>query len=792
MSTLQRVRIWTLLGLLAVAWCSIGFAEEKGLSKYKIDFGIDSACFPGFTPVGKKIYSPEKVYGWKVDDVSLRYDNGVPDILCTDYVVLRQGEFIVDLPNGNYLITLWMGSLRPSVSPPLSSIPHSSYWVKAEGEKKIEVKCDSSNFFKEFYYRNVDNDYQGEDIWEKYIASKYGPHNFKVKVADGQLNLEFQAITPSAVLYSKLARFTYYVPDDALTINGLLIYPEEKGKEWKEELEGIEEKRRTAFYENFLPPEKKLTSEPDIKDEKNYILFSTHYMKRIYPDTIPLSEEIDKELSAFATPGEYEPVSFGVYPLEELKDVKVEVTDLSCKDQIIKKENINIRLVRYVAKPSDFGDFGLKPSPILIEPKYLYQIISPLNIKKGFTRSFQLTIKIPDESKPGIYQGEIIFKSKNAPSSSLPLKLRVLPFKLAVPSIPIVAQRSAWELECPYLLFPDLEEEYWRQVEMMYRDIKEHSLTSVQINMGDTVKWDLKQEKITFDPYYLERCLSLYKKVNLPSEEVEIEMFGAFFPPSYGNLYLVYEKEIISLLRQIKEKVEKKGLKPIFLLVGEATNYKAEGLKYTEELYRMLQEKAPDIKTGSVLTSLPWDARDIILAPYLNRIGLHTAPESYPLPELVKKIREKNSYFLYNAGHFRLSWGFYLWATGAIGRSQEFYQMATGDPYNFFDGRYPDDMIACVLPGPDGPIPLLSYEEIREGVDDYRYVLTLENLIKEAKNKGRIKESIVAENTLKKVRDQINPDLDYYTETNLPEGRFYDNFRWQIAAEIIKLEEGLR
>lgn len=767
----------------------------------KFDFGIDKFCAPGFIPVSSKsIYSREKGYGWINSTGLLDFLEKKTDDLCRDFTYFYKGqpEFKANLPNGEYLITLWMGSIEHlyTINPPkCSTICRGSYSVMAEDEKKVNVKIDSANFLtEEFYYKNLHSDYQkGDDVWKKYIASRYGPHIFKANVIDGQLNLKFTFSIPSISLWNKLAKSKWMGAGDILPINGLLIYPAENEQEWRKEMARIAEERREAFYRSFPMPEKTEVSKPAVKDKKGYLLFSSHYMKRIYPDTIPLTEEINKELRTFATPGEYEPISFGVYPLKNLEDVKVEVSNLKYGEEIIGKENINLRLVRYKERPSKGRSmFGSSPGPILIKPSYLYKIISPLNIGEGFTRSFQLTIKIPLKSKPGIYQGKISFKPQNAPASSLPLKLRVLPFKLATPSIPIILQMTQWKYDCPYVFFPDLEEEYWNRVETRYQDIKEHGLTSIQIFlMRDVdVKWDLANKRATFNPYYLKRCLSLYKKVGLPCREVSINIETAL--RQVEKRYLDYEEGIISLMEEIKKEVEKEGLKPIFLLVNEPMA--GGGSKKVTRLlkfHRMLKEKAPQFK----LMCLIWScSEDVIMGTYSDFIGLHAAPEYCCPPALAKLIRKKGNYLLYNATYTRLAWGFYPWASGANGRIQEFYHWFNGDPYNFFDGMHPDDNSSCILPSPDGPVPFLCYEEIREGIDDWRYVLTLEALIKEARSKGEIKRAKDAENILEEVKNQINPDLYYYTKKikKFPEGQFHDTLRWYIAAEIIKLKEVLK
>ena len=57
----------------------------------------------------------------------------------------------------------------------------------------------------------------------------------------------------------------------------------------------------------------------------DYALYIRSYLEHILPDTVPEAHEITTTISTFATPGEYEPLSFAIYAQRPLTDVVVTV-----------------------------------------------------------------------------------------------------------------------------------------------------------------------------------------------------------------------------------------------------------------------------------------------------------------------------------------------------------------------------------------------------------------------------------------------------------------------------------
>ncbi len=80
--------------------------------------------------------------------------------------------------------------------------------------------------------------------------------------------------------------------------------------------------------------------------KRGYMLFTRPITEPVHTNTHPLpSERLTDKLSAFATPGEWEPVTLSIYPLRELKNFRLQVSELVSPDgNKITSSQITVRL----------------------------------------------------------------------------------------------------------------------------------------------------------------------------------------------------------------------------------------------------------------------------------------------------------------------------------------------------------------------------------------------------------------------------------------------------------------
>src|SRR5439155_14579271 len=77
---------------------------------------------------------------------------------------------------------------------------------------------------------------------------------------------------------------------------------------------------------------------------RGFVIYSRHYLECIYPQTRPRPAEMNPELRLSASPGEYEPCNFIIYPLRDLAGARVTVSHLGP----VPARSIDVRHVRYM------------------------------------------------------------------------------------------------------------------------------------------------------------------------------------------------------------------------------------------------------------------------------------------------------------------------------------------------------------------------------------------------------------------------------------------------------------
>jgi len=100
------------------------------------------------------------------------------------------------------------------------------------------------------------------------------------------------------------------------------------------------------FTEVFHEPEGPVPTPTAEQQEAGYILFAPHWTRKVFGNSVPLEGEIGRDLSAFAIPGEYEPMTLAVYPLRALGECTLTVGALSGPGGAsVPAESIEVRTV---------------------------------------------------------------------------------------------------------------------------------------------------------------------------------------------------------------------------------------------------------------------------------------------------------------------------------------------------------------------------------------------------------------------------------------------------------------
>jgi hypothetical protein len=192
---------------------------------------------------------------------------------------------------------------------------------------------------------------------------------------------------------------------------------------------------------------------------------------------------------------------------------------------------------------------------------------------------------------------------------------------------------------------------------------------------------------------------------------------------------------------------------------------------------------------GKVRTFI--EANDILeleAAPYLDVFLFNN---SFRINQaLIDRVRATGvTYGLYNTGMRREVFGFYLWRVGARKMWQwHYYRPEKTALHGFLAVRY------ATQPGPDGPYPTVQSEKVREGIDDYRYLMVLERLIEKAKdtqNAHVLQALLQAREARQFVYERVDHDLSSLMRSKTMTHDAMNRLRWRVARAAEALQRAL-
>ncbi|NOZ20100.1 MAG: hypothetical protein GXP25_03320 [Planctomycetes bacterium] len=788
--------------LLCLALSAAALAQEPKI--WKFDAGpAKSPLWPGFQPLtAKDIYSPEKGFGWSSRSQIVDAKNYQPDDLCRDLVVAKSRyplEFHLKLPNGKYHVSVISGDDLTAGGDYFRGMHlMQTYRILAEGKEAARVKRD--------FFELQDRDYvPGESIYDKYIANRYIQSAFPVEVTDGVLDLVFEGLIGER-------------KDFAVPINCIMVYPDAERARMKRDLAEIESKRREAFLARWTELKAPVEPAPPLRvdDEAKrlgYVTFRRNYLKFVFPQTLPMPSEYGDTIELFATPGEWEPATFCIRPIKDLKGVTVTVSDLKSKDGIIASANIRVNVIKYQEMANPSRNYTVLPYTLMDGWK-------KIDIPRDLTKQYWLKTWAPKDAKPGIYTGAVTIQPENAPAKTLALRLRVLPFKLRRRKGASwfyfgTRRRRYWDLHDR-----KKDEGYYEMYRKEAENLREHGfcLSGSIRPPYSGIKVDKEQKKLlSIDFTEMDEDLAFRKKLGaLPPDGFLTFTCGGIarawcgaqwiqqrIPKPKKYVFFSDKKEdqdlFIAIVKAIDKHVRKKGWgTPVFECGGELTNYGEQGLTYGRRAYGCLRR-------AGVLTALRGNG------PVDYQI-IQDGLVDYPIPNIALIRDEWTDYmkrhckgmWLYNYSNGRYGFGWFAWKKGGTRTLHEGYICNDGRPWDDFDAGSHNWHVG-VEATRDGVVSRITFEHMAEGRDDYDYINTLECLIKEAKASGKPAAAEAAKHaqaTLDWIGERCFTDYDFrgnresasglYRDAgcNWPPGDF-DKYRWMVAREIMNLQKAM-
>ncbi len=559
------------------------------------------------------------------------------------------------------------------------------------------------------------------------------------------------------------------------------------------------------------PPDPEPMPEPSQADrDRGWVLFSQPWSEVVWHNTLPRAEEINQELRIFATPGEYEPVTVCVNLLRDVGDLSVEATDIGP----VEAGAVDIRHVRYMRARPNYVGMGLyRIVPDALEPMWMFQQreifdpAGPVGLTAGATHRFWLTLRVPEGARPGLYEGAVIVRDDAGGEGRMPIRLRVLPFTLQDDPSKIYGMYYRHPLDNASRAADEASRAYFeRQAELEHSDLVAHGMHNIRLtascrpeneNGEYEADWTVLQAKLDLcerygftGPYATSiNAGDIYRK-HVGSSWGSHTADAQIPPPEYAA-------ELTRMTRFIEGEREKYGW-PVFVYYP----IDEPGRDPTSvELTRITLEAILAGGGPTYVTASPEQEQFAPLMPFTNVWCTQTF-----LPDreivLADMAARDVKYWCYpnkscgECDHTtvrggRMTYGFGFWRSGFVALIPWTYTSTTSDPMNYLTGASMDFL---VRQEPDGsPMSVTIWESYREGKDDYRYIYTLEQLIKQARasgNAGAIAASDEAQRELEFIWNSIKVLPRYQYGDLWPAGDF-DGYRWIIAEQIMNVQDAM-
>ena len=542
----------------------------------------------------------------------------------------------------------------------------------------------------------------------------------------------------------------------------------------------------------------------------DYVLYARSWLEHVLPDTVPEPGEITDALWTFATPGEYEPLTFAIYARRSLSDVVVSVTDLILSSpefprvslssptasSVIPASELDLRAVRVVTKR--FHSHSAPDETELVPEILDYN--TPQDIPAESSKQYWLILHVPPEAPPGDYHGTVTIAPANAPTATLHLTLTVLPFTLQ--ESPTRSHGIAYRPLTSFdgVPLPGDPYVYMRQD---LADLRAHGIdagsvyTSVSVTLTDG-------GEVAVDYTGFERTMDLLVEMGFDGPA---HWRGIYRLPrdlqALGVPTDTLEATYVDVVRTVLEKAEEKGWPEIYFLpVDEPFGdpEKEAEFYWLAPLIKQVPGALVEVSLDGAET-LPPEADPFTDVRYYSGWTVDAWLPVHPFEEIAADAAASGDRlgYYYNTRKMggrpefsRVTFGLYAWNSPFPEQGVWTYQAFIGDPYDDTDG--PTGDLAYAYPDPERnyapTLPTLRWEGVREGIDDLRYLYTLEQAIEAAEGDPAKAEAVAAARAL---LDSLRADLNRYG----PEARGiiayfepedYRRYRWEIAQAIVQLQ----
>ena len=543
----------------------------------------------------------------------------------------------------------------------------------------------------------------------------------------------------------------------------LIVLPADREQEFRALAREIRSERLRIFNAaTVLDPQRK----PAPADgDGPYVAFIPDETKGFYPATGPNDgERKRREYDLAAAPGQRLVFRCAVAPFEDLGACRVELSSLKGPVEI-PATTARVYVQEYRVRGSGVSEAALIPA-------------AEWPIEKGVSRCWWFWMRVPPEAPAGAYSGRMTVRPEKGPAKEFPVKLTVYPFALEE-ILPVSFGMYYSRPADPRVVAEQLR--FMREIGFTATVVGSGNVTGVkgddvQIQFDPTM-WNLAREAgmgrhpLQFQMGQSLGCARAIARLGLGLYgRVDSHPGCEFEHPRLKPLY-------INAMRKYAAFIEKQGLPVAVEIVDEpreVPNPWNRNLAHTCLYGDWLKEAGiahtfvtpmGDVQSGKDYTALV-DHADIV--------STHAGAGSAKLMELAP--RKGKRLWLYNIGMDRLSWGFYNWRVGSVGRwewhfcwpesgSNHGYPNADEwyNPFTTGDGYAPNAPSAF----PGAMLFKSVFLTCSEGIADTAYLATLEKAMQSAADRPAKAEALEKARTF---LEELKADIPFLPEVKGLEG----------------------
>lgn len=713
---------------------------------------VDSPLVKGWKAVSvADDFSQEKGYGWVGASgevakgwletrgaLNSKTRRGPNDMLAS--WVAGGLPFAVSLPNGKYIVTTSLGDWGE-----FEFIDYTSFALSYQGKEVYKCVRTKDNF-DQWYYVNKYVDYEPTlNLYDRYVKSRFTQVTQEVEITDGKLTVQSKSALPE--------------PRYVGAINFIAISPVSLKDAHEKLLAGLETGMRADFDKKYPLAAVNRGSVDGMTAEEKQLRFAVGDPRG---DRVNTNFSINQRnrlarLTGYAAQGEFEAVSFAIVPTADIGPMTVTCSELEGPGGAkISAENIKVGYVKFW----DVQDRG--KNVVNVEPYLLMDTNTLPRQYNRIAREWRVTIHVPENVPGGAYQGTVAVMG-DAGEMKLPLTFHVLPIKLDALAVNVLLN---YDTPGEALFYGD-KEARWQRIAKELQMMRDHGMNNVAVgglhlpisddDVSDFERFIDLYQKTGFDkPMYVAGTMNMYAQ------------FKNLLDPKQQEAYC-------EVLRKIADVAARKKQKVIFSLGDECTNDGREAM--TQLVAKLVHERMPDLYTISDINGY----RELMgAAPYLKAAGFNNGWQGgfssnrtghdLLVETVIQRVKSKGcTPWFINGSVGRYPFGVFLWkmqSLGVAGKCEWHFFSCTSDPYNPFDSNQPNAFSSLTFPE---CIPTMQLEACREGIDDLKYVLTLERVLAEQKDADPVMagRAAAARDALDYWMDQI-PDRLYSAHT--PDG----------------------